>query len=371
MEAPIRVLIVNYKMQCAGIEAFIMNMYRNIDRTKVQFDFLVHYTEPQFYDKEIEALGGRIYRLSIREDNNFIKYFKDLKLFFREHTEYKIVHGHMESFGCFYLRSAKKAKVPVRIAHSHIAQKNSGVKGVLKNFLNKGFKKYATHLFACSNVAGEFVFGNKEEFCIYNNAIDAKRFGYDINKRVQARKELKISDDVFVIGHIGRFNTQKNHTFLIDIMSEINKKDPKAVLLLIGEGDLEEHIKNKVDELGLENNVMFLGVRSDVDRLYQAMDVFVMPSLFEGLPVSGVEAQAAGLKCIFSDTITEQTMLTSNVEFISLDRGTAIWADEILKWYKGYDRRDQINIIERAGYDIKKQAKQLQNFYIESIKDKK
>ena len=220
-------------------------------------------------------------------------------------------------------------------------------------------------------MAGEFVFGNKEEFCIYNNAIDAKRFGYDINKRVQARKELKISDDVFVIGHIGRFNTQKNHTFLIDIMSEINKKDPKAVLLLIGEGDLEEHIKNKVDELGLENNVMFLGVRSDVDRLYQAMDVFVMPSLFEGLPVSGVEAQAAGLKCIFSDTITEQTMLTSNVEFISLDRGTAIWADEILKWYKGYDRRDQINIIERAGYDIKKQAKQLQNFYIESIKDKK
>lgn len=367
MDQPIRVLMINYKMQCAGIEAFIMNMYRNIDKSKVQFDFLVHYTEHQFYDDEIESLGGKIYRLSIREDNNFIKYIKELRSFFTSHPEYKIVHGHMESFGIFYLKASKNAGVPVRIAHSHIAQSNKGVKGAVKKLLNLSFNTYATDLFACSNVAGEFLFGKATPFTIFNNAIDMKRFIFNSAIREDTRKELNLQDNNFVIGHVGRFNTQKNHEFVIEIFSAIYTKDRSAVLLLIGEGELVERIKKKVEFLGLLNNVKFLGVRKDVDRLYQAMDIFILPSLFEGLPVSGIEAQAAGLKCIFSDAVTRQTTMTENTEYYELDLMPNRWADEILKWKNGYDRIDTSVSIRRAGYDIKDQAAKLQKFYLEKM----
>lgn len=363
MSEPIRVLMVNYKMQCAGIESFIMNMYRNIDRDKVQFDFLVHYTAGQFYDKEIEQLGGKIYRLSVREDNNFVKYKRELKKFFLEHKEYKIVHGHMESFGCFYLKAAKKAGVPVRIAHSHIAQKNKGLKGFLKGLLNKSFKKYATDLFACSDAAGRFMYGPDEKYEVFNNAIDVQRFVYDEQKRIKYRQQLQIAQESFVVGHVGRFNTQKNHAFLIDIFSEILKKEFNATLLLLGEGDLEPEIKEKVKRLGMDENVKFLGIRGDMDGIYQAMDVFVMPSLFEGLPVSGVEAQAAGLKCFFADTVTEQTRMTEDVRFVSLKEPAEEWAKLILE-AKKYTRKNTSEDIESAGYGIKKQAMRLQEFYL-------
>ena len=367
MSESVRILMVNYKMQCAGIEAFIMNMYRNIDRNKIQFDFLVHYEEKQYYDDEIEELGGKIYRLSIRDDNRFGKYFRDLDTFFKKHPEYRIVHGHMESFGVFYLRAAKKAGVPVRIAHSHIAQKNNGIKGYVKNILNKGFGRYATDKFACSEAAGEFVFGKNSKYMILNNAIDTEKFRYDENIRRDVRRELSISENQFVIGHVGRFNVQKNHEFLIDIFAEIRKKDPSAVLLLIGEGDLQERIKNKIDTLKLSKYVQFLGVRRDINRLYQAMDMFLMPSLFEGLPVSGIEAQAAGLKCIFSNTVTRQTAITKNVEFISLNTDASMWADAVFKWKNAYVREDTSKDIIHAGYDIREQALKLQNFYLEAL----
>ncbi len=370
MQQPIRVLMVNYKMQCAGIEAFIMNMYRNIDRSKVQFDFLVHYEEPQFYDEEINALGGKIYRLSIREDNNFLKYFHDLKSFFSQHPEYQIIHGHMESFGIFYFKEAKKQNIPVRIAHSHIAQRNKGIKGVLKNLLNKGFKSYATNLFACSDAAGKFLFGDRADYKVFNNAIDTRNFEYNEQIRKEVRAELGIEDNQFVIGHVGRFNTQKNHKFLVDIFNEIKIRDKNAVLLLIGEGDLQEQIKDKVSILGLSENVKFLGVRKDVNRLYQAMDIYLMPSLFEGLPVSGIEAQTAGLKCIFSDTVTSQTALTDNTEFLSLNNSAEYWAQESIKWKGGYLRENQSGKIKTAGYDIQEQAVVLQEFYLNSLEKK-
>lgn len=367
MSEPIRILMINYKMQCAGIEAFIMNVYRNIDRNKIQFDFLVHYKEPQYYDNEIVKLGGKIYRLSVREDNNFVKYFNDLKFFFDTHKEYKIVHGHMESFGVFYFKAAETGGVPVRIAHSHIAQKNSGLKGIIKDILNKGFALYATDLFACSDSAGKFVFGDNAKYTVFNNAIDVDLFRYNTIVREAVRQELGILDNQFVIGHVGRFNTQKNHTFLIDIFSEIHHKDPTAILLLIGEGDLEKEINDKVLLLGLSNVVRFLGVRRDVNRLYQAMDLFLMPSLFEGLPVSGIEAQAAGLKCVFSDTVTERTAVTENVEFISLKTSASDWAKTILRWREGYVREDTSGELIGSGYDIKVQARNLQSFYLKEI----
>ena len=357
--------MINYMMQCAGIESFIMNMYRNVEKTKVQFDFLVHYTKRQFYDDEIERMGGKIYRLSIREDNNFPKYTRDLKNFFSEHPEYKIVHGHMESFGGFYLSAAKKAGVPVRIAHSHIAQKNKGFKGTFKNVLNRSFKTFATDLFACSDAAGKFVFGNNADFTVYNNAIDTSLFAYQEEIRNNVRQELGIAPDKFVIGHVGRFNAQKNHDFLIDIFREVKIQDSSAVLLLIGEGNLENRIKSRIKAFGLEDSVRLLGIRRDVNRLYQAMDVFVMPSLFEGLPVSGIEAQTAGLKCIFSDRVTKQTALTENAGFLPLESGAGRWAHSILEYHTGYSRNDVTTTIIHAGYDIKDQANKLQDFYLE------
>lgn len=368
MAEPIRVLMVNYKMQCAGIESFIMNMYRSIDSKKVKIDFLVHYSERQFYDDEIERMGGKIYRLSVREDNNFIKYNMELNNFFKNHPEYKIVHGHMESFGMFYLRKAKKNGVPIRVAHSHIAKRNSGIKGYIKSILNIFYKTYATHLFSCSIDSGKFAFGNKREFGVYNNAIDVSRFKFNNDVRNDVREELNINGN-FVIGHVGRFNIQKNHNFLINVFNEVYKRNNKVILLLLGEGELESEIKNKVKKLGLESNVKFLGVRSDMDRIYQSMDLFILPSLFEGLPVSAIEAQVAGLKCILSDQITNETSKTNNIEYLSLSSRLSEWVDEILKWNNNYERTDTSELIKLAGYDIKTQAKQLQDFYCQEYKD--
>lgn len=235
-------------MHCAGIEAFIMNMYRNIDRTKVQFDFLVHYSERQFYDDEIESLGGRIYRLSVREDKNFIKYLFDLDRFFKEHNEYKIVHAHMESFAMFYMPYVKKAGIPVRIAHSHNDQVDPSIRGFIKNLMNKPFKYYATEYMACSEKSGKYLFGDRSCWVI-QNAIDARNFVYDENVRQDIRKELGIEDN-FVVGHIGRFNTQKNHNFLVDVFYELTKINDKAILLSVGEGELRPEIEKKCSDLG-------------------------------------------------------------------------------------------------------------------------
>ncbi len=362
---PIRVLMVNYKMHCAGIESFIMNMYRNIDRSKVQFDFLVHYTERQIYDDEIESLGGRIYRLSIREDNNFIKYFKDLKKFFKEHPEYKIVHGHMESFGLFYLRAAKKAGVPVRIAHSHNDKVDPSLKGAVKNILNKPFKYYATDYMACSKESAEYLFGDRDCWVI-PNAIDVQKFLYNEKIREEVRKDLNIENN-FVVGHIGRFNIQKNHNFLIDVFRKVADKNPRAILLCVGEGPLQEEIKKKVKELSLEDKVLFLGVRKDAERLYQAMDVFVFPSLYEGLGIVGIEAQASGLKMVCSDGIPDLAKVTPNVTSLALKDSTDKWAEIINFCDNGYARCDMYEHLSRSGFDVKNIALELQEFYLKVL----
>lgn len=277
---PIRVLHIVPNMQAGGLETLIMNIYRNIDRTKVQFDFLVHYTGNYFYDDEIRSLGGRIYKLSVRDDNNFIKYLKDLDAFFKKHPEYKIVHGHMESLGQFYFKAAKKDGVPVRVAHSHNSATENTFKGKIKGLLLKRYKVFATDYFACSQKAGEFMFANKK-FTVLKNAIIVNNFIYNENERNRLRKELGIEGKI-VIGHAGRFCEQKNHKFLIDVFKKIADLENNAVLLLIGAGETFEKVKEQVCEYGLEERVIFLGVRKDIASLYQAMDCFVFPSLFEG-----------------------------------------------------------------------------------------
>lgn len=367
----LRVLQVVPNMHAAGLETFIMNVYRNIDRSKVQFDFLVHYKEKCFYDDEIETLGGRIYRLSFREDLKVINYCKSLDAFFREHS-YTIVHGHMASTAMFYLYYAKKYNVPIRIIHSHNTSTEYTFKGKVKQLLLSMSKKYANKFFACSSAAGSFLYRNIE-FEIIKNAVDLTRFSAnktEIEKKNIATKRKNMGlDNKIVIGHIGRFNTQKNHKFLINVFKEIRKKYSNTVLLLVGEGELKQEIHHYVIEQEISNDVIFLGVRSDVDDLYQIFDLFLLPSLFEGLPVVGVESQASGLITLVSDKVTQELKMSSVIEFLPLDE--EIWIKRISEMIDNgslIKYKNVINEIREAGYDIEIMAQNLMNKYLEMSK---
>lgn len=359
---PIRVLHVVPNMHRAGLETLIMNLYRNIDRTRVQFDFLVHYRERFDYDDEIESLGGRIYRFSVREDNRVLQYLRELDAFFRQHGEYKVVHGHMESFGFMYSRAAKKHGAKTIIAHSHSAFVDPTLKGTIKRIMNIPWKWYADELFACSKKAGDFMFG-KPLYTVIHNGIECGKFVYNPEARQQYRKELNIENKA-VIGHIGRFDPAKNHKFLIDVFAAFHARHPESVLLLAGDGPLRKSTQDKVGKMGLADSVRFLGIRQDAAALYQAMDLFVLPSLFEGLPVVGVECQTAGLPMLASTAVTEEVEITDLISRFPLSETAEKWADkmeDVLCQAQG--RRDRSAEMENAGYDINRVAVQMQEFY--------
>lgn len=368
MEA-IRVLHVVPNMHRAGLETFIMNVYRNIDREKIQFDFIVHYKERFDYDDEIEALGGKIYRLSVREDNNFLKYIKELNAFFSKHKEYRILHGHMESFGFIYSKIASKHGIKTIIGHSHNAFITMTPKGFIKYFMNKPWKYYITELFACSDKAGRFMFPRRK-FSIIINGIDCNQYSYNEDIRNNYRNEFNINNKT-VIGHVGRFETQKNHKFIIDIFNEYKKLDENSVLILVGEGSLLENTKAKVKQLKLKDSVYFLGVRNDMANLYQMFDIFILPSLFEGLPVVGVEAQAAGLPLLVSSEVTSELCITDLVYKYSLEASALQWCEEIQRILRTTTRQVTTKALIDAEYDIKDTATCLQNFYINKVSQEK
>lgn len=365
MQKPIRVLQVVPNMQAGGIETLIMNLYRNVDRSKIQFDFLVHYKGKFFYDDEIHKLGGKIYHLSVRDDNNIFKYLSDLNNFFKNHTEYKAVHGHMVSTAFFYLYFAKKYGVKLRIVHSHNTSTNDGMKGWTKAKLARLAPIFANQYFACGRDAGKYLYGSKR-FQVFNNGIDLNKFKYNSEIREKYRKELGLQNK-FVVGHIGRFNKQKNHRFLIQIFNELQKIQPNAILLLVGDGELKNSIEEYVNKLGLKDKVKFLGLRKDTFNLYQAMDVFLLPSLFEGFPVVAVEAQDAGLPIFTSTNVTKDVEITPLVSFESLNESPKKWAVDIKN--KVYPKRkDYSSELSLVDYDIKKEAEKLTKFYSQVYK---
>lgn len=355
---PIRILQVVPNMQAGGLESLIMNLYRNIDRDKIQFDFIVHYTEKKHFDDEIESLGGKIYRFSLREDNNIFKYIKQLDKFFKEHKEYKIIHCHMSSIGFLVFLIAKKNGIKIRIAHSHNTSTERNLKGIIKSILIKPYKYVATVNLACSNEAGKYLYG-KKKFKVIKNGVDVSKFRYNEQVRNEKRKELKIEND-FVLGHIGRIEPQKNHLFLLEIVKCMVEKNKNTKLLIVGTGILEEDVKKRIKELGIEENVKMLGVRSDVNELYQAMDAFCLPSLFEGLPLVAVEAQMSGLPCYFSDVITKECRILDSSKYISLNESAEYWATEILKSNKKQERVISDEIINKSGFDIKNTVKEIE-----------
>lgn len=363
---PIRVAHIIGKWLGGGVEAVVMNYYRHIDHSKIQFDFICDEDSVNIPYEEIEKLGGKV--ILIPPYQKIFKYQKELRKVLKD-GEYKIVHSHINTLSVFPLYAAKRVGVPVRIAHSHsTTNKKEWKKNLLKQILRPFSKKYATYYMCCSELAGRWLFGDKayDEGKVYllNNAIDLDKFKYDEKIRSNKRKELGINDDTLVIGHIGRFVAQKNHTFLIDIFNEIHKKNKNSLLMLVGQGPLMNKIQEKVNNLGLKDSVIFLGQRSDVNELYQAMDVFILPSLYEGLPVVGVEAQASGLLCFLSDDMTKETKFLESTVFMSLSSTAEEWANNILQFLKEYKRHKDIQSgVSDCKFSIKDEAIKLVDKY--------
>ena len=356
---PLRVLQVVPAMDMGGLEMFIMNVYRHIDRQKVQFDFLYHYSHPCVFDDEIEALGGHIFRSSVREDNKVFNYLLDLEQFFKAHP-YPVLHGHFSGFGAFYNHAAKKHGVAVRIGHSHNTQTEKSLTGLADAVLSSFLKYSATHRFSCGEKAGRALFGNRS-FEIYPNGIEVDRFLYDPQRDVDTRARLGLADAV-VYGHIGRFTQQKNHEFLLDIFAEIAKRQPEARLLLAGDGPLLPAAEQHAAQLSIEDKVLFAGIQKDTPGLYSAMNAFVLPSLFEGFPVVLVEAQASGMPIFASDAVSPEAALTESVQFLPLSAGAEGWAKAILE--NGDKRRDNRKTLFDAGYNTADTAQRLQEFYL-------
>ena len=355
------------QMHRAGLETMLMNYYRNIDRTQIQFDFLVHREGCYDYDKEISQLGGNIYHIRPISPKDFRDYLQDLKRFFSEHKEYKIVHSHLDALSSFVLLEAKYAGIPVRIAHSHNTAFPKDKKYFLR-FLSKYLLPFgATHYFACSQEAASFLFPKsiaKLKCRVITNAIELDRFRFNFNIREEKRQELGIGKETFVIGHIGRFCIQKNHDKVIHIFMAIHRENPDSILFLIGKGELEKNILTLCMQLGIQDSVRFLGVREDIAELMQAFDLFLLPSFYEGFPVVGVEAQAAGLPCLMSNQIKEDVALIESAVFLPLAVEDIVWAKKASELWQ-LPRKDTRKELSTKGFDIKKQAMLLQNFYFE------
>lgn len=358
----IRILQVVNIMERAGLETMLMNYYRNIDRSQVQFDFLTHRSVTGAYEDEICSYGGRIYRAPRLFPQNYLKYFSFMKGFFAEHPEYKIVHSHIDTMSFFPLSAAKQAAIPCRIGHSHSSKLDKDAKLPVKYVAKLLMPQVANIYCACGEKAGKFMYGNRSVKIIHN-AIDTQKFAFDENERASVRAELGLADR-FVIGHVGRYYYVKNQGFLLEVLKEIKTKIPDVCLLLIGKGGDEAALRQKVKELGLEKSIQFLIDRADVHRLYQAMDVFVMPSLFEGLPVVGVEAQANGLPCLFSDKISREVLMTDQVEMMSLSQKPTEWANKIVKM-KRCKNNTNLRKLTDKGYNVSIEAKRLTQWYLE------
>lgn len=353
----IRVLQCVNIMDRAGLENMLMNYYRNIDKSQIQFDFLTHREEKGAYDDEIIKMGGKVYHAPRLYPQNYPAYFKWMKQFFKDHPEYNIVHSHIDAMSYFPLLAAKKSGISIRIAHSHSSKLDKDLKLPIKFFALKQIPKVANKYFACGEKAGQFMYGDRD-FTVIHNAIDLNKFSYSSEIRDSKRKDFGIDNDTFVVGHVGRYCYIKNQLFLIDIFKEILGKNVNSILILVGNGPDEEKIITKAQSLGIADKLLLLKDRDDVNELYQMFDVFVMPSLFEGLPVVGVEAQANGLPCIISDNVSSEVKITNSVKMVSIRQPAKDWAD-IITNLRNDRNQNALDELEEAGYNVANEAEKL------------
>ncbi len=362
----IRVAVVMGKMHAGGKKNLVMEYYRHIDRNKVQFDFFCD-TDSNSVPKEgIEELGGRVYMIPPYQ--KIFANMKAMKKVFRE-NQYPILHGYNSTMNIFAMFAGKQCGIPVRINESISMGHKSDKKNILKNLLKPFSKCFATHYMSNGEVCGRWQFGDKlfdaGKVAVFKTVIDTEKHAYEPDLREKCRREFGLKDNI-VIGHIGRFTAQKNTLFIIDIFNEIAKKEPKAKLLIIGHGELEDEMTNKVRKYGIEDKVLNLGKREDIHQFYNAMDCFLLPSLYEGLPVVGVEAECCGLPMFFSTEIPRESSPCDDLgHFISLNRGTDEWADKIISVTKKniHCRKDHREEVKKAGFDSKQEGIKLGDYY--------
>ena len=366
MSEPIRVLQMIASLYSGGSQAMLMNIYRNIDRTKVQFDFIVEHPEYDYYLSEIESLGGKVYTLPAFKGSN-LKEVKDAwNKFFIEHPEYKILHSHSRSHASIYLPIARKYGLKT-IIHSHNTSNGSGIKAIVKNIMQYPLRFQADYYIGCSIKAGEWLFGeriiNSDKFFVLNNAIDADKYRFNEKIREEYRKEFNVIDKTVYL-QVGSLSKQKNHLFSIEVFNKLSKVKDNVVLYVAGVGDLKQDIEVKIKEYGLEEKVILLGRRSDISNLLQMADCYIMPSIYEGLSVAAVEAEASGITCILSDTVSKEVKISDNCEFLPLEVDK--WVDRL---NNSFNRIDSYKQVKDAGYDAKDSAKKMQEFYEGLIND--
>lgn len=372
-EYPIRVLHRGMSYNRGGIESYLINYYRHIDKELVQFDFIVPEGMVIAFEDEIKSMGGSIYKEIVGIKKNPIKgLFYDRK-FFKNHSEIQILHiNDCSAANLRLMKTAKKCGVQTRILHSH---NNDYLVPLRKRQLlveklnKKNLDKIATDLFACSDDAGRFMFGDRS-FKVVKNAVEVEKYLYSSDKRVLYRNEWGIPDNVNILGCVARFDYQKNHDYLLEIFAKYKRIDEKAILILVGDGPLRNEIENKIKVLGLSNSVKLLGMRADVSELLNAFDLFILPSRSEGLGIVFVEAQINGLGCVTSDNVPKEVNILDKIEYLALDEKAEIWAkriDDIINNMKR-DRTIDIQRVRDAGYDIKIEAKRLQDFYLSKIR---
>ncbi len=363
MKEPIRIAHIMGNMNSGGVEAVVMNYYRAMDRTQVQFDFFVHKTSSFPQREEIERLGGRYYFLP--QYTRVFSYHRTLKRLLQE-NKYIAVHSHINTMSFFSLFAAFRAGVPVRICHNHsTAYWGEGVKTLLKYMLRPFAKLFATDYFACGERAGRWMYGNRcfkqGKVHVLPNAVDIERYRFRKDARTALRQTFSIAEETLTIGHVGRYTYAKNHAFLLDIFAALHQEKPDSVLLLVGEGELETQIRKRIHALGLDDCVLLPGVRDDVNKIYSAMDVLCLPSYYEGMPVVLVEAQASGLPCVVSDRVTDEIKSLHLIKRLSISETTAKWQQALIS--AGSAKR--AGSAEQNEFDVSLHAKRLTHFYLE------
>lgn len=367
MTEPIRVLHVVGQMNRGGTETLLMTLLRITDRAKFQYDFVEQTTDSCDYDAEILSLGSKIYRCPTIRPERIYEYRKWWKTFFRQHPEYLIIHGHSRGSAPIYLDEANKAG-RITVAHCHSNSFGLGLKGIIRRVWQQPLKHIADYNFACSHESGISQFGKRGEFIVFRNGIDTPRFVWDPEIRTRVRRQLNL-DDSFVVGNVARFEPPKNHRFLIEVFFELQRIRPNSKLLLVGRGTLEDDIRHQADQLGILDKIIFTGVRSDVNDILQAMDVFVLPSHFEGLGIVNIEAQAAGLPCFVSaKVVPPEAKVTDLLQYIPLEAGAKAWATQIAASAMPLsERRNTMDDIVRSGFDIHSSAATLEQFYMKVL----
>ncbi len=391
----IKVLQVLGSTSLGGAESRIMDLYRHMDRDRIQFDFLVTRGNTGHFDAEIERLGGHVFTIPGYRIYNHRDYVKEVRDFFKDHNDYSAVHGHITSTASIYLPIAKKAGIPLTIAHARSAGVDSGIKGILTNFLRKKLSERCDKMIACSDLAAKAVFGEHSYtdglVKIMPNAVEVNDYATDQITRDLVRKEFGV-EDKFVIGHTGSFREAKNHRFLIQVFADYVNLRNDAVLMLVGSGSLMEEIKTLVDEVdknavlsgkeSVKDKIIFTGEQSPISPYYQAFDTLVFPSIYEGMPGTVVEAQAAGLRCLISDSITKLVKVTDLVEFESLDKSAEQWAKKLNSMY-GETSADALwkercnensfiqQLMKDSDYDVNNQVAYYTELYTKGLDENK